>query len=257
MTTLSSSPAAFSLAGKIAVITGGGSGIGLGIAECFVAAGARVVLVGQTEAKLVKAAEDLGAQASFLVANVTEHSACHAIIDHCEECFGGLDILVNNAGNHLKKPLLETSEEDVQQVLDVHVLAAFNLTRMALPVLKDRQGSVLFIASMASYLSIPQVIGYTAAKSAVLGLVRGTAAEAGPMGVRINGIAPGWISSAMTDAALNNDPPRKAKILSRTPLGGMGEAQDIGWAATYLSSSAAKFVTGQVLAVDGGAVSGF
>ncbi len=257
MTQFSQASNAFSLGGKVAVITGGGSGIGLGIAQCFVDAGARVVLVGQTEAKLADATKALGAQASYLVANITEQAACQSIIDHCQEQFGGLDVLVNNAGNHMKKPLLETSEEDVQKILDVHVLAAFNLTRLALPSLQDRQGSVLFIASMASYLSIPQVIGYTAAKSAVLGLVRGTAAEAGPMGVRVNGIAPGWISSAMTDAALNNDPPRKAKILSRTPLGGMGEPRDIGWAATFLSSSAAKFVTGQVLAVDGGAVSGF
>lgn len=247
----------FDLTGKVAVITGGGSGIGLGIAECFVASGATVLLVGQTESKLQTAVEQLGQNASYFVANVTDETACQSVVDHCLTSLGGLDILVNNAGNHLKKPLTETSQSDMQAVLDVHVLAAFNLTRMALPTLAARGGNVLFIASMASYLSIPQVIGYTAAKSAVLGLVRGTAAEAGPLGVRVNAIAPGWISSAMTDAALNNDPPRKAKILSRTPLGGMGEATDIGWAATYLSSPAAKFVTGQVLAVDGGAVSGF
>lgn len=257
MTFDTQTPQAFSLAGKHALITGGGSGIGFGIAECFVAAGAQVLLVGQTKAKLKDSVAKLGDQASYRVADVTNESACKAIIAHCEAQFGGLDILVNNAGNHLKKPLLETTEADVQKVLDVHLLAAFNLTRMALPLLQERQGSVLFIASMASYLSIPEVIGYTAAKSAVLGLVRGTAAEAGPMGVRVNAIAPGWIRSAMTDAALNNDPPRKAKILSRTPLGDMGEARDIGWAATYLSSPAAKFVTGQTLSVDGGAVTGF
>ncbi|TCL10299.1 gluconate 5-dehydrogenase [Shimia isoporae] len=247
----------FDLDGKIALITGGGSGIGFGIAQCFVNSGARVLLIGQTESKLAAAVEQLGDSARYFVADVTNEAACRSAVDCCVDMFGGLDILINNAGNHLKKSLLETSQADVQSVLDVHVLAAFNLTRLALPALAEREGSVLFIASMASYLSIPQVIGYTAAKSAVLGLVRGTAAEAGPMGVRANAIAPGWISSAMTDAALNNDPPRKAKILSRTPLGGMGEPSDIGWAATYLSSRAAKFVTGQVLAVDGGAVSGF
>jgi gluconate 5-dehydrogenase len=192
------------------------------------------------------------------VADITNPKAAEQAVDACKERLGGLNILVNNAGNHVKKPLMETSTDDMQSVLDVHVMAAFNLTRLSVPLIAAEEGgSILFIASMASYLSIPQIIGYSAAKSAVLGLVRGTAAEVGAQGIRVNAIAPGWITSAMTEKALNSDPQRKQKILSRTPLGGMGEAADIGWAATYLSSTAAGFVTGHILAVDGGAVNGF
>jgi gluconate 5-dehydrogenase len=119
------------------------------------------------------------------------------------------------------------------------------------------RGSILFIASMASFIGVPNVLAYTASKTACLGMVRGLAAELSPQGVRVNAIAPGWIRTAMTDDALSKDPARKNKIIARTPMNRLGETEDIGFAAVYLSSPAAKFVTGTVLTVDGGASIGF
>jgi gluconate 5-dehydrogenase len=119
------------------------------------------------------------------------------------------------------------------------------------------RGSILFTASMTALIGMPKVVAYSTAKSAYLGLVRSLCAEWGPHGIRVNAIAPGWIASEMLDQALSGDPARKAKILARTPLGHFGEPNDIGWAATYLFSPAAKFVTGVILPVDGGAVDAF
>jgi gluconate 5-dehydrogenase len=124
-------------------------------------------------------------------------------------------------------------------------------------MLQRRRGSIVFTASMASLFGIPLVVAYSAAKSAYLGMVRTLATELSPGGVRVNAIAPGWIDSPMLRQALSNDPPRQQKIISRTPMGRFGDADDIGWAAVYLSSPAAKFVTGAVLPVDGGASIGF
>lgn len=248
----------FRLDGKTALVTGGGSGLGFGIADCFVASGANVMIAGQSEDKLIAAVKRLGPNASYHVADVTDAEAATDLVAACTARFGKLDCLVNNAGTHVKKPYLEMSMAEMQSVLDVHVLAAFRLSQLVIPAMQVAQsGSIVFVASMASFLSIPQVIGYTAAKSAVLGLVRGTAAEVGADNIRVNGIAPGWITSPMSEKALAGDPERKQKILSRTPMQRMGEPQDIGWAATYLCSDAANFVTGHTLVVDGGAVSGF
>ena len=169
-----------------------------------------------------------------------------------------VSILVNNAGNHLKKPAVETTPEEFAFVLQTHVLAAHALTRQVLPgMLQRRHGNVLFIASMASLIGVPNVIAYSAAKSAYLGMVRTLSSEVSGQGVRVNAIAPGWIESAMLIQAMSGDPVRKSKVLSRTPAGVFGQPEDIGWAAAYLCSPAAKFVTGVVLPVDGGASIGF
>ena len=129
-------------------------------------------------------------------------------------------------------------------VLTTHVLAAHALTRAVLPgMLERRHGSILFTASMASLFGIPLVVAYAAAKSAMVGMVRTLATEVSPHGVRVNAIAPGWIESDMMRRALQADSVRQQKILGRTPLGKFGEADDIGWAAVYLSSPAANFVT--------------
>jgi gluconate 5-dehydrogenase len=138
------------------------------------------------------------------------------------------------------------------------VAAAFSLTTAVLPgMIQRKHGNILFTASMASLFGIPLVAAYSAAKSAHLGLVRSLATEVSPHGVRVNAIAPGWIESAMMLKALNGDPGRSKKILGRTPLNCFGTAEDVGLAAVYLCSPAAKFVTGVTLPVDGGASIGF
>jgi gluconate 5-dehydrogenase len=142
--------------------------------------------------------------------------------------------------------------------LQTHVSAAHALSAAALPgMIGRRRGHILFTASMASLIGIPLVVAYSAAKAAYLGMVRSLAVEVAPHGIRVNAIAPGWIDSPMLRQAMANDPARQAKILGRTPMNRFGEADDIGWAAVYLCSPAARFVTGVCLPVDGGASIGF
>jgi gluconate 5-dehydrogenase len=250
---------AFKLDGETALITGGGTGLGLGVATAFVAAGARVVLVGRRADVLDEAARSLGPNAFAVPWDVTELNRASELITAAETAAGSpISILVNNAGIHLKKPAVDTTPEEFQNVLNTHVGASHALTRAVLPGMMERKhGSILFMASMASVFGIPLVIAYSAAKSAYLGMVRTLATEVSPHGVRVNAIAPGWIDSAMSRKALDSDPARKAKILGRTPMNRLGDAEDIGNAAVFLASPAARFVTGVTLPVDGGVSIGF
>lgn len=248
----------FSLKGEIAIVTGGGSGLGLGIATCFVKAGARVVIVGRRADVLKAAAKKLGRNATFEAHDITELDRAEELIRRVNKRVGPVSILVNNAGTHLKKLAVDTTPAEFNAVLQTHVVAAFSLTRAVLPgMIQRRRGNILFTASMASLFGIPYVSAYSAAKSAFLGLVRSLATEVSQYGVRVNAVAPGWIKSDMMRQALDQDPERKAKILGRTPMNRFGTGEDIGWAATYLCSPAGKFVTGVVLPVDGGASIGF
>lgn len=248
----------FSLKGEVALITGGGSGLGFGIARCFVEAGAKVVLIGRRGEVLKKATKTLGKSAAFEMHDITALEASGEIVRRSTKHFGSISILVNNAGIHLKKSALELTADEFNAVFQTHVAAAFALTQAVLPaMIKRKHGNILFTASMASLFGIPLVTAYSAAKTAHLGLVRSLATEVSPYGVRVNAIAPGWIKSDMMLKALDGDPARAKKILGRTPMNCFGTAEDIGLAATYLCSPAAKFVTGAVLPVDGGASIGF
>ncbi len=248
----------FTLEGETALITGGGSGIGLSIAACFVQAGARAVLVGRRSDPLERAAKKLGKSATFVAHDITELDEAEALIQEASRRAGPISILVNNAGIHLKKAAADTTTAEFNSVLQTHVVAAFSLTRAVLPGMTERRhGSILFTASMASLFGIPLVVAYSAAKAAYLGMVRSLATEVSPHGVRVNAIAPGWIESDMMRKALDSDTGRTKKILGRTPMNRFGTGEDVGFAATYLCSPAARFVTGVVLPVDGGASIGF
>lgn len=251
-------PCAFRLDGQLALITGGGSGLGLAMAQCLATAGARVVLAGRREDQLQRAAAAIGPQAGYLSHDVTRLAEAPQLVGTVTQQFGPITILINNAGIHLKKPAVETTEDEFMNVLNTHVLGAHALTRAVTPGMMERlSGSVLFIASMASLFGLPQVVAYSAAKSAYVGMVRALATELSPRGVRVNALAPGWFDTDITRLAMQGDPDRKAKILARTPLGRFGEPNDVGLAAVYLCSPAARFITGVVLPVDGGASIGF
>jgi gluconate 5-dehydrogenase len=237
----------FSLAGEIALITGGGSGIGLGIASCLAECGARVVLVGRRQDVLENAAKKIGSLATFESHDVNNVDQAGALVKRVSERVGEISILVNNAGVHLKKSAVETTPAEFSAVLQTHLVAAFALSRAVLPSMIQRgRGNILFTASMASLFGIPFVSAYSAAKSAYVGLTRSLAAEVSSQGIRVNAIAPGWIESDMMRRALNDDPERSKKILGRTPMNCFGLPEDIGWAAAYLCSPAARFVTGVV-----------
>lgn len=248
----------FSLEGEVALITGGGSGLGLGMARSFLRAGARVILVGRRAEVLQQAAATLGDAARAEVHDINILETADELVQRAGKHFGEISILVNNAGIHLKKPAVEVTPAEFDAVYRTHVSAAFALTRAVLPGMMRRQhGNILFTASMASLFGIPLVVAYSAAKSAQLGLVRSLATEVSPHGVRVNAIAPGWIESDMMLKALAGDPARSQRILGRTPMNCFGTPEDIGLAATFLCSPAAKFVNGVVLPVDGGASIGF
>jgi gluconate 5-dehydrogenase len=248
----------FSLVGETILITGGGTGLGLGMARCFVECGGRVVLVGRRANVLKEAAAELGEAASWEAHDILRFGEAPALIRRLQERVGPITALVNNAGIHVKKSAVDLAPEEFQSVLQTHLVGAFALSRAVLPdMIERRHGSILFIASMASLIGLPLVSAYSAAKAGQLGLMRSLATEVSPYGVRVNSIAPGWIESEMMRGALNGDPKRSEKVLGRTPMNRFGEPDDIGWAATYLCSPAAKFITGAVLPIDGGASIGF
>jgi len=249
---------AFRLDGRLALVTGGGTGLGFGICQAMVEAGARVVMTGRREDVLHDACVQLKGGAQYLTHDINDLSSAPTLVEEVEERFGPLHILVNNAGNHLKKPAVETTDDEFAAVLQTHLFGTFALTReCARGMIARKAGAIVMIASMTSLFGIPSVSAYGAAKSAVAGLVRLLAREFSPHGVRINAVAPGWFDTALNRQAFAGDPGRVQKILSRTPLGRVGEALDVGYAAVYLCSAAAKFVTGVVLPVDGGASVGF
>jgi NAD(P)-dependent dehydrogenase (short-subunit alcohol dehydrogenase family) len=249
---------AFSLDGQLAIVTGGGTGLGFAMASCFAAAGARVVIAGRRLDVLEKAAEKIGANAVAERFDVKDFDGAAGFIAKIEERYGAPNILVNNAGVHVKKRIEDHTLDDFRSVMATHVEGAFALTRAAVPAMRRAgRGSIIFIASMSSILGLPAVVAYSAAKSAYLGMVRSLAAELGAESIRVNAIAPGWIETPMLHQALDGDPKRRQKILDRTPQQRFGSPEDIGWAAVYLCSPAASFINGVLLPVDGGASVGF
>jgi gluconate 5-dehydrogenase len=248
----------FSLRGTLVVITGGATGLGYSMASCFVAAGARVVITGRRKDMLEKASEQLGKNVFAEQHDVTDLTSSAGLMERIQQRHGIPAVLVNNAGTHVKKSVEDHTLDDFHNILATHVEGAFALTQATVPLMKQAAGgSILFIASMSSLIGMPNIVAYSAAKSAYLGLVRSLASELGPSNIRVNAIAPGWIETPMLNAALAGDPERQRKILSRTPQQRFGKPEDIGWAAVYLNSPAASFVNGVVLPVDGGASIGF
>lgn len=251
-------PEVFSLRGEHVLITGGGTGLGLAIAQAMHAAGARVIVVGRREAELAAAVKGLDDRASYAMHDITQLDAAGEFIARVTRNHGPITCLVNNAGIHLKKPAMETTSAEFQKILNTHIFGAHELSRVVVPgMVERRHGSIIFMASMASLFGIPLVVAYSAAKSAMIGMMRTMATELSPHGVRVNALAPGWIDTDMSRKAFEGDPARKNKIINRTPMARLGDPLDVGWAAVYLTSPAAKFVTGSIVPVDGGVSMGF
>ena len=247
----------FSLEGKRILVTGGGQGIGLAISHAIVDAGGFAVLSGRHEETLAAACRELGERSSFLVGDVSDLPSIPAFVAKVEEQ-GPLWGLVNNAGRNLKKDVVDTSDEEFLAVLQINLLGAFAMTReVGKRLLARGEGSILFVASMTSLFGIPKVCAYTASKAAVAGLAKQIATEFSPKGVTVNAVAPGFIDTAMSRKAFDGDPNRRAKVISRTPMDRLGTPEEVGMAAAFLLSPAARYLTGVVLPVDGGTSIGF
>jgi NAD(P)-dependent dehydrogenase (short-subunit alcohol dehydrogenase family) len=243
---------------RIAIVTGGASGIGFAIARKFVKNDIKVILIGRDKSRLKLACETLGILSDFIGCDLSEIAEIPALIKKISKEYQRIDILVNNAGMHLKKALNDVTDEDFQKVILTNQTAMFSLTREVTNVMiQQRSGVVLNISSMASQYGLPNVIAYTASKSAIEGMTRAMAVELSQYGIRVNCIAPGFIKTNMSTLALDKDPERKKKVLERTPLGRLGKPEEVADAALFLVSGASSFITGVVLPVDGGNSIGF
>lgn len=243
---------------KVAIVTGGASGLGYAIVEKFVQSGIRTVVIGRNEEKLNAAREAFGALCATISFDLSNLQGVPELVESIAKEYGRIDILVNNAGINMKKPFTEVSDDDFQKILLTNVNAVFALSREVVKVmLAQQKGSIVNISSMASQYGIPKVIAYTASKSAIEGMTRAMAVDLSPGGIRVNCVAPGFIATDMSAKALDNDPERKNKVLSRTPMGKLGTPADVAEAVYFFSTDASKYVTGTVLPVDGGNSIGF
>jgi NAD(P)-dependent dehydrogenase (short-subunit alcohol dehydrogenase family) len=246
------------LRGKKVVITGGASGLGFAAARAFVDQGARVVIVGRDKTKLDSARKSLGELIDCVTFDLRDNDRITELITSIIRILGDVDVLVNNAGVNLKKDALHVTTQEFADIVQTNQTSVFALTReVGATMVRRRSGSIIMISSMASQYGIPKVIGYTAAKSAIEGMTRALAVEWSRYGVRVNCIAPGFIRTEMSAKALDNDPERKSRVLSRTPMARLGEPAEVASAVLFLASEQSGYVTGVVLPVDGGNAIGF
>lgn len=243
---------------KVAIVTGGGGGIGLAIAKRFTEHRILTVIIGRDQEKLNAAAAELGPLGQSICQDLNDLSSLPRLVQQITDRYGRIDILVNNAGINHKKDFTDVSDEDFQRVLHTNLSSVFALSREVVRSMETAgSGVIINISSMAAQYGIPKVIAYSASKSAIEGMTRAMAVELAPKGIRVNCIAPGFIATDMSEKALNGDAERKQKVMARTPMGRLGEPADIGDAALYLASDGAGYVTGVVLPIDGGNSIGF
>jgi 7-alpha-hydroxysteroid dehydrogenase len=246
---------AFSLKGQVAIVTGGGAGIGRAISELFAAAGASVVvsdLKKETADETANAIAKAGGQAIGTACDVTDADARKALVDAAVAKFGKVTILVNNAGGGGPKPF-DMPMDTFQWAFELNVFSMFNLCQLAAPHMQQAGGgAVLNISSMAGENKNVRMASYASSKAAANHLTRNIAFDMGPMGIRVNAIAPGAIKTAALRSVLT--PEIEKTMLKHTPLGRLGEGSDIAYAALFLCSPAASWVSGQVLTVSGGGV---
>jgi 3-oxoacyl-[acyl-carrier protein] reductase len=235
--------------GRTAIVTGAARGIGRDIAAGLIEHGAKVALVDILD-EVSGTADEFGEQAKGYTADVTDPAACKALVKSIGADLGGVDILVNNAGITRDTLLPRMSPEDFDQVLKVNLYGTFYLIQAAArPMMKARYGRIVNIASVIGLHGNAGQANYAASKGGVIALTKSTAKELAPRGVTVNAIAPGFITTAMTDKIPEEF---REKMLSMIPFGRFGETSDVAGAVLFLASDLAGYVTGQVLVVDGG-----
>jgi 3-oxoacyl-[acyl-carrier protein] reductase len=241
----------FDLSGMTALVTGASGGLGSAIAKALAGQGARLAVSGSNVEKLENFRDGLGGDHVALPCNLSDGAAVDRLVPSAVEALGGkLDILVNNAGVTRDNLLMRMKDEEFEDVIRINLEAAFRLMRAAAkPMMRARFGRIISITSVVGVTGNPGQANYVASKAALIGMTKAIAQELATRGITVNAIAPGFMTSAMTDAL--NDQQREV-ILSRIPVGAMGTGEDIGAACVYLASREAGYVTGQTLHVNGG-----
>jgi 2-deoxy-D-gluconate 3-dehydrogenase len=246
----------FDLHDKVAVVTGGNGGIGLGIARGLAAAGARVALAGRNEDKTAAAVaeiERLGAAALGIRADVTDAEQVKSMVARTVECFGGLDILVANAGTNIRKTPQSYSLEEWHQIVDTNLTSAFACCLAAHPEMQRQGGGkIVTIGSMSSIFGFDMGTIYSATKGAMVQMTRSLASAWARDNIQVNCILPGWIDTDLTVRARSNIPGLYEKVVDRTPARRWGTPADLAGTAVFLCSPASDFVTGTAIPVDGG-----
>ena len=248
---------------KVAIVTGSTKGIGAGIARVFSQEGAKVVVVSRNPDEGERAAKELGSdegRAIYVQTDVVRSDSIRAMIAKTIEVFGKLDILVNNAGYHLSKNIEETTEEEWEFIINTNLRSTFLCSKYSIPYLRETRGNIIHISSMVGLVGQPNAGAYSASKGGQISMCRNMAIDFAADGIRVNTICPGWIQTPLVDDwfSQQEDPEASQKyIFGQHPLGRIGTAEECGYAALYLASSEADFVTGITLNIDGGVTLGY
>jgi 2-dehydro-3-deoxy-D-gluconate 5-dehydrogenase len=246
----------FDLSGKVAVITGGNGGIGLGMAKGMANAGATIVVAGRDAAKnadAVKQLQALGAQARAIPVDVLKEESCRALIADTLKAYGRLDILVNNAGMSIRKQPEDYTLAEWHTVLDSNLTSAFLCSHAAFPAMKKGgAGKIINIGSMMSIFGAPFATAYAASKGGIVQMSKAMATAWAKDNIQVNAILPGWIDTALTKRAREQIGGLHESVLKRTPAGRWGEPSDFAGIAVFLAAPASDFITGAAITVDGG-----
>ena len=243
----------FDLTGRVALVTGGNGGIGLGMAKGLAEAGATVAIAGRDKAKAETALAALGGACAFIAVDIADAASCRAMVEEAVSRFGGLDILVNNAGINIRRQPQDFLPEEWHQVLDVNLSGSFFAAQAAYPAMKAAgRGKIVNIGSMMSIFGAAYTTAYAASKGAVVQMTKALATAWAPDNIQVNAVLPGWIDTDLTRGARRQVEGLHESVLARTPAGRWGEAADLAGIAVFLASAASDFVTGTAIPVDGG-----
>ena len=246
----------FDLTGRVAIVTGGNGGIGLGMARGLATAGAAIVVAARDErksAEAVRELEGLGAEAMAVRVDVTEEASCRAMVQATLDRFGRLDVLVNNAGTNIRKQPQEYTLEEWHLILETNLTSAFACSQAAYPAMRQAGGGkIIMIGSMMSIFGASFTVPYAATKGGIVQLARALACAWAKDNIQVNAVLPGWIDSALTRQARRDIAGLEERVTARTPAGRWGVPDDFAGIAVFLASFASDFVTGTAIPVDGG-----